>query len=148
MGRILLSCAFLFVLFGCSSNSPTPPATNEPGAVLNEPGGTAGKEQISEGPAESELPKILDVPLYPGAKVTSNVVATVGEEKRYRVKLETPDPVKKVAEFYTKSKLAMEVRDDKAQYMGPTEKGNNVLMFAESKDGKTEITIRVSPAAH
>jgi hypothetical protein len=94
------------------------------------------------------LPALLDLPLYPGAKLVSNQLATAGEEKRYRIKLETSDSAKKVGEFYAKNGLPMEVRDTKGQYMGVTKKGNNVLMFAEEKNGKTEISIRVSPATH
>jgi hypothetical protein len=152
MGRILLSCALVLSIIGCGSGgsetNSAPASTSEPGAVINQPSGIPAQEEIADGPSEADLPKTLDMPLYPGSRLVSSKVATAGEEKRYRILLETPDSAKKVGEFYTKSGLPMEVRGGKAQFMGLTKKGNNVLMFAEEKDGKTTITIRVSPATH
>jgi hypothetical protein len=146
MGRFVLPFALALTLIGCSSTEKKQP---EPGDVTI-PGGSASQIEGPEkpGPAEADLPGVLDMPLYPGAKIASNTVGEMGGEKRYHVKLETPDSAKKVGEFYSKNGLSTEVKGTQGQFMGSTKKGNNVLMFIEEKDGKTSIQIRLSPAAH
>jgi hypothetical protein len=97
-----------------------------------------------EGPAEKDLAKALDLALYPGATVVKNKTASDEKQKRYHVTLETKDTPKQVADFYQKQGIPGAVKDDKAQAMGPTKHGNLVIINADRKGDKTEISIAVS----
>lgn len=148
MHRLALLVLIAGLILGCSP-------TEKPDANVGQPattggmagGGKSGPEEISEGPPAEQLPAILDLPLYPGAKLVSSKVASSGQDKRYRVTLETADGVEKVAAFYKKNGIDAIAKGDKAQAMGSTRKGNLVIIEAERKGEKTELLIRVSPAA-
>jgi hypothetical protein len=125
-------------LVGCSSSTPAPKPGDKPVAM------PSPSKETGDGPAESELPKVLDLPLYPKAKVVRNKVAEGGAEKRYHVTLETPDSVKQVTDFYQAHGLMSAIAGDKGQSMGETKNGNSALIDMARKGDKTEITIRVS----
>jgi hypothetical protein len=141
----LIFCLVLVIsLFGCSS-SPAPAAKVKPEdkpVAMPSP-----SKETGDGPAESELPKALDLPLYPKAKVVRNKIAEGGAEKRYHVTLETPDSLKQVTDFYQAQGLMSAVSGEKGQSMGETKNGNSALIDMERKGGKTEIVIRVSVGA-
>jgi hypothetical protein len=135
----LFFCLSVAFMFGCSSGSPK--VETAPGKPVAMP--TASVE-TGNGPAEKDLPKVLDLPLYPGSKVVKNKLATAGAETRYHVTLETSDPVQKVADFYQANGLPSMVHAGMGQAVGETKNGNEVLIDFSRKGEKTQIAIRVS----
>lgn len=104
--------------------------------------------ESAEGPAEKDLPKALDLPLYPGAKVVKNKIALAGAEKRYHVTLSTKDTPQQVAAFYQAHGLPFAAKGDKAQALGQTKHGNMVIIDVDRKGDLTEIAIKDTAAGH
>lgn len=148
---LLVSCGLAALLCGCSPSEPSKPAA--PPVTSKSPADKpvtmpALAKETADGPPEKELPKVLDLPLYPGAKVVHNRIAEAGPDKHYHVTLETSDPASKVAAFYTAHGLPGVAKGDQAQIIGQTKKGNLVIVDVGKKGDKTEITIKVSPDTH
>lgn len=126
---------------GCSSQNA--PASTQPDKVVVS---GAPVEASSKGPDGTELIDKIDLPLYPGAKITGSTIQTgpqiPQDEHRYHVQFETADPVEKVVAFYkTKGEMLDSMEGGKGQVMGTTPKGNRTIIVVEAKDGKTQVSI-------
>lgn len=142
MGRYLLACALLCVpLLGCSpSQKPSPAPGSGAAAPIELPKPAA---ETGPGPDEKDLPKALDLPLYPGSKVVDNKKTA----SSLHVTLETVDPVKKVVDFYNSHGIPGVAKSDAGQSMGSTKNGSLVIIDISRKEGKTKIMIKDSPSA-
>ncbi|HVT13090.1 MAG TPA: hypothetical protein VHE55_12570 [Fimbriimonadaceae bacterium] len=151
LASLALGCGFALLLGGCSPSEPSKMQQIPPAASSQKPTDKpvvmpGPDKEDGDGPPESELPRVLDIPLYPKAKIVHNKVASAGAEKRYHVTLETADPASKVAAFYSAHGIPATARGDQAQAIGQSHNGNLVIIDVDKKNGKTEIAIRVSPA--
>jgi hypothetical protein len=139
MGRYLLACALLLSLLGCSKPEASKPG-GSPGKPMTMP--TPATEN-GDGPPENELPKALDLPLFPGAKITKNRTATSTGAIGYHITLETSESVQKVADFYQSNGIPCSVKNGAAEGYGPTKHGKMAIISASHTGDKTEITIKV-----
>ncbi len=148
---LALGCCLAFLSGGCSPSEPSKLQQSPPAKTSQNPSDKPvvmpdTSKEDGDGPPESELPKVLDIPLYPKAKVVHNKVASAGSEKRYHVTLKTDDPASKVAAFYSAHGIPATAKGDQAQAIGTTQNGNLVIIDVDKKNGKTEIAIKVSPS--
>ena len=103
--------------------------------------------ETGDGPPEADLPKVLDLALYPGSKVVKNKAAHAGQEKRYHVTITTHDDLAKVADFYKTQGLSGTVQSGKYQANGVTKNGNMVLIDGHAGESGNEIEIKVIVAS-
>ncbi len=145
---VMRLCLFVALFaFGCNS-SPAPVGTDRPVQMP-----TASNQQTERGPSEADLPKALDLPLYPGATLVASQQVTGKDipstEKRYRVALTTPDSAKKVGEFYKdKGKTDVATTGAKVQVMGFSPKGFQIIIAAEPDPAVKATKIAISVIAH
>jgi hypothetical protein len=147
LAQLFFAVAFAACICGCSSSS-------KPVAMPGVGDGSAEKKgpvtmpsasvETGDGPAEKDLARVLDIPLYPGSKVVKNKVAKAGEETRYHLTLETSDPVQKVADFFQSIGIPSMVHAGMGQAIGSTKNGNDILVDMTRKGEMTQIAIRVS----
>jgi hypothetical protein len=99
---VMLSVAVV----GCTSNDQKEPERLPRGNELPG-GGTMAQSPKNYEPTTTDLSKEVDLPIYPGAKVTAQEQAVSGnippDERRYRRTLETPDALDKVTAYYKKA---------------------------------------------
>lgn len=144
MRRLWLLVGLLIA--GCSANQVQAPATDT--VVMPSPA-----NESAPGPKEAEFESVLDLPMYPGAKLISSQIVSGKDipktEKRYRLAISTPDAPEKIGKFY-EQKGQMQVVPDgqKLDVMGLSPKGNQILMSIETDKATKQSKVAISVIVH